>query len=599
MIKNMTLSSGYRLSWAGLLIVLALTTTEYAGADITTTQSVIVDPGGGSPIVASGEHLIVGATSDGTYTIDGSTAGNGIVDATFNIVTIGNHNTATDPVGHMTVDNATFTVSGRTSQMVGNSINPFGGVDQNVWHSFYLGGDSATESSTLTVTNGGVMTINGGGGVGYISTPDDPSTLTVTGPGSRLNLGVVPGSTHSQFFDIGVWHFFPGGIGIGPGHGLVEIKNGASVVSDVEVYFSVGVDRAPEPDEVLGSTGHLTITDPGTTWDQSESMYVSYRTDATLEVLNQAMLTVDKDLYVGQSAIEVFGSGQGPIGVGAEVFAKINNATLLVGDPSSPFDSKLAVINDGVLSIENGSAATVDNIEIRLGGTTSISGLSDVEVRNDLTVGDSSKLNLVADTTTLDIGNDLTLSSGSTLGITLDGNESLSDPFEQILVDNTASLAGTLEVNFINGYTPPMVGQQQVLDFIKAAALNGTFDTVPDRHQGAGLFLDVVHDFNADIAQLVLLQAIGGDADGDGDVDNTDIGIVFGNFTGPGSFGKLWVDGDFDGDGDVDNSDIGVAFGNFTGPAPEPTSLGLIAMGSLFALVRRPKGRFGTRVARA
>jgi len=60
-----------------------------------------------------------------------------------------------------------------------------------------------------------------------------------------------------------------------------------------------------------------------------------------------------------------------------------------------------------------------------------------------------------------------------------------------------------------------------------------------------------------------------GDADGDGDVDNSDIGAHFGNFTGPLSVrlgGKTAAEGDNDGDDDVDNSDIGVVFGNFTGP---------------------------------
>lgn len=70
-----------------------------------------------------------------------------------------------------------------------------------------------------------------------------------------------------------------------------------------------------------------------------------------------------------------------------------------------------------------------------------------------------------------------------------------------------------------------------------------------------------------------------GDTDGDGDIDNTDLGKAFGSFTGPRSpvpFNKFdglaHADGDFDGDGDVTNTDLGAALGNFTGPNVVVTS---------------------------
>ena len=73
-----------------------------------------------------------------------------------------------------------------------------------------------------------------------------------------------------------------------------------------------------------------------------------------------------------------------------------------------------------------------------------------------------------------------------------------------------------------------------------------------------------------------------GDADCDGDVDIAgDIIPAFSNFTGPGSFGKTRIEGDVQGDalgtpttnipadGDIDVSDLLVMFGNFTGPLDE------------------------------
>ncbi|MFN3165819.1 MAG: PEP-CTERM sorting domain-containing protein, partial [Phycisphaeraceae bacterium] len=84
-------------------------------------------------------------------------------------------------------------------------------------------------------------------------------------------------------------------------------------------------------------------------------------------------------------------------------------------------------------------------------------------------------------------------------------------------------------------------------------------------------------------------------ADLDGDVDDSDLGTAFANYSGPGFAGRTWADGDTDGDGDVDDSDLGSAFSAYTGPIaaptqiPEPASLSLIALGGLL-IARRRRG---------
>ena len=90
------------------------------------------------------------------------------------------------------------------------------------------------------------------------------------------------------------------------------------------------------------------------------------------------------------------------------------------------------------------------------------------------------------------------------------------------------------------------------------------------------------------------LPVVRGDANGDGLIDFTDLGILLNNFDQPGTYS----DGDFDVSGRVDFSDMGLLLNNFNlsvdtpislTPVPEPgcVALGAIGLAGLLAFVWR------------
>ena len=149
--------------------------------------------------------------------------------------------------------------------------------------------------------------------------------------------------------------------------------------------------------------------------------------------------------------------------------------------------------------------------------------------------------------------------------------------------DNTVAVAEDGWATTTLQYIPGVSGDMSALDGMDLI-IRLSAKEIAGQHQNTT---------SAAFDDVVLLKIVAGDTDEDGDIDDSDLGNAFANYTGPvgAAGGKTWNDGDFDGDGDVDDSDLGTAFSAYTGPlslaaVPEPTSLALIGLGGL-ALIRR------------
>ncbi len=136
------------------------------------------------------------------------------------------------------------------------------------------------------------------------------------------------------------------------------------------------------------------------------------------------------------------------------------------------------------------------------------------------------------------------------------GGTTPGDEHDQVNITGHTALDGTLDLDFINGFTP---AYGDTFDILTYATRSGVFQQVTGHFISPVLALGQFYDDANGVLQL--LATAPGDANGDLIVDISDFGMLAGNINQPGT----WETGDFNGDGITNINDFGLLAANFNG----------------------------------
>ncbi len=254
----------------------------------------------------------------------------------------------------------------------------------------------------------------------------------------------------------------------------------------------------------------------------------------------------------------------------------------LGGSAKTVLSGELAV--DGTVRLVGGTTLNDDGGELVINPASLLrinNGVTtDAAVRNagQLQINDTAR-----GTTTL--GNFEQTPSGT---LNIDIANTTAGFFDRLLVDGTATLAGTLDVDFTFA-----AGFGDVFPFLEAGTISGTFTTLDVTGLGAGL--DAVVNYTANAAILEIINAvsgIAGDYNDSGQVEQADLDLVLQNWgldTDANGIPAGWTNGLPD--GLIDQAELdGVLlnWGDTAGPdfsgssVPEPTLLALSLTVTIF-----------------
>jgi T5SS/PEP-CTERM-associated repeat protein len=429
---------------------------------------------------------------------------------------------------------------------------------------------------TVAITNRGRVILsasNTGGGVTLGVLSGSTGVVTVDGASS---LSFNPLSSSYKYHQLVIG---------GAGNGALKVTNGGAVYVKYD-GFSVDASTTFDIASVVGSTG--TVVVDGLYSQLIVDSYPGYgSTSIRVGVLGEGNLSVAHAGYVGSSHfLSVGPRGTLNITSGGWVYyvdgvlSKIGNdaATATVDGAGSRWDNiNLSV--GGILTVSNGGTVKATTLTV---GTT-----GEVRGNGNITGNVVNNGNIAPGTSpgSLQIAGNYTQGANGKLLIELASPSS----FDQLQVTDTATLAGTLVVNLLGGFTPN-IGQSFTI--LTADDVDGTFST--QVFQSGTIGFEVI--YNAQSVVLKAISALPGDYNGNGAVDAADY-VVWRNNVGTATLNNR----DPNGTGPVGQADYNfwrARFGNTIGSGagassstnaavPEPASVLMFLVGTLVIYTHR------------
>ncbi|QEG33639.1 TolB-like translocation protein [Bythopirellula goksoeyrii] len=323
---------------------------------------------------------------------------------------------------------------------------------------------------------------------------------------------------------------------------FVRIVRQHSNSGDVDWDTGAAWDHGGEPDKVMqifvDAPGTVTAT--GSTprlinelvvGSSTETSTLALADGAEISTLHGATIQANgvlhgdgmlvADLVVAAGGIVRAGAAEQLVISGSTVSNEgLIEATGTTADPATiRFEGP--VTNNGTLNVEDGSTAIFSD---SLAGNGS-EGSGEVQILGQLLPGTGPGI--------MNFGGDLILGSPANLEIEL-GGLTAGTQFDQLLIAGDTTLAGTLDVTLIDGFTLAAGQQFEILNV--GGSLTGTFAGLPEgslvgNFGGTNLFVSYS---GGDGNDVTLLTALPGDFDQDGDVDGSDF-LVWQRDPGVGS----------------------------------------------------------------
>ncbi|MGI9292119.1 MAG: beta strand repeat-containing protein [Gammaproteobacteria bacterium] len=352
--------------------------------------------------------------------------------------------------------------------------------------------DGATVSASGGVAKGGTVNIDGAG-----SRWDSQSDLVIDGD-MNITDGAVVGSARTGP-NGGIY----GGDGSeagattvdGVGSELYAINYIYSKHSDIHV--SNGGQVTAGKSLTVGGNGsgttvsHVSVSS-GSSLNVGENIYITDDAGNRLTV-NDSSVTAN-NIYVQDTDVTLEVSGDGGVtGVASDITGDVTNDGVVEVHNSAMANFNSDFQNNHVVDIEDGSSAVFAGT---LSGDGDFTGLGDAIINGVLAPGNSPGL--------MSFEGDLEFGSTSIFEAELAG-EILGDEYDSILVGGTATLGGTLEVLFIDGFSAT-AGDR--FDLLVADTIVGQFDLAILPELSGGKYWELDYQLDLGGVDRVQLTAV-------------------------------------------------------------------------------------------